>query len=80
MFAVMQPALRRGLAVVLTAAISFWTGALRAENVDSADVWLSTDPWISPSPGEAGRFLNQATFGSIADEAERIVRVASRGS
>lgn len=79
MHAVMQPALRRACAVALTAAVSFWTGALHAEKIDSADGWLSNSPWISPSPGEAGRFLNQATFGSTDADIDRLRKLGYLG-
>jgi uncharacterized protein (DUF1800 family) len=79
MLAVMRPALRRACAVALMATVAFWTGALHAEKVDSTDAWLSTSPWISPSAGEAGRFLNQATFGSTDADIDRLRKLGYIG-
>ena len=80
MLAAIYTAMRRWRAVVLTSALSLCIGTAHAESAAfTTEGLLSTGPWISPTPGEAGRFLDQATFGATDADISHLVRMGYFG-
>lgn len=70
-------AARRSRALVLAlVGLSFGTGAVQAARVGEAvPDGLLSKPWISANPGDAGRFLDQATFGATDAEILRLQKL-----